>query len=440
MISEIVRKKFIMSTKSTFIIAVFLIFPALVCSCSRETPSNTGLETGKKVLSREEIETNLKKELLFAKIGFDQDAEGRITGIELFSESEAEEVIFRRNSLLKDAFRGCKLKKVRISAPYISIETLECLKTQTELEELHLQDSSIGGVELAEIIGRLPYLKRLTLRRLVNVLDEGIESLETLKDLKNLALIELRISGKSVDTIVKLKTLNSLDLRNCQELTFEDIAKLPELAQLQELKLAGLAVSDSALKIVSKFQKLKSVTLEEGGITNEGFVEFLKTGDVAARLQVLAISRMPSINDAGLSELKNCPNLKSLILRAIPITGDFLHDLANSTSGTPPLEVLFLDRSFFATGNFDVMQKFSKLKRLNLFDIYVDKEQLEKLAKMPALERLELPECRIDDEMLEALLEYKKLRSIDLRGNPKITEEGIKTLKKIPSLKEIDID
>lgn len=358
--------------------------------------------------------------------------DGIVTGVEFSGDR-----VVPDDALLEEALGIPGLKKIRVGPGDYPRTALNKIAFQVDLEELWLEGTLTEDEDLRLYANSLPKLRRIRLRRLANVLDEGVIPLASLKELRILAIIEMRITGDSIEAISRMKSLSSLDLRDCYGLGIEDYAKLSAMPQLEELKLGGYGIGDGILERLGSFPKLNRLTLENAQVTPEGFVKFLETGDRARGMRGLELSKTPLIDDAALSNLKKCTNLRSLVIRDIPVSGIFLKEL--SSAGIP-LETLFMDRTHINPEAFAALPKFSRLKKINLYEAYIDAGLIAIFSQIPELEVLELPQCRLEDGMLDSLVSCRNLRSIDIRGNPGLSEKGYKSLEKIPSLKEIKSD
>ena len=112
------------------------------------------------------------------------------------------------------------------------------------------------------------------------------------------------------------------------------------------------------------------------------------------------------VTDSGIMSLKSLKKLKELSVNDSRVSGECFKDLS------PQIE------SVSAEG----------LSQLN-------KKRLAYLANLPRLQKLKLRSCKLTDEELRSVGKCIKIENLDLSGNGKISNNGIKTLG---SLKELN--
>ncbi|MGL6227251.1 MAG: hypothetical protein ACRC10_11585 [Thermoguttaceae bacterium] len=311
------------------------------------------------------------------------------------------------------------LKKLQISGAGLSKETIFQIGQIPVLEELALQDTPMLDEDLIRLIGRLPGLTRLRLRRLQDVSDIGFAELSKLQHLQVLALLESpQLSQAGLQAIARLPNLRSLDLRGCSALRAEDYAVLQNMPQLRELKIGSFSVDDAVLETVAQLPKLESLTIEDAKLSQEQLAAFLNRTEFQQQIKTLGFARMlGSVNDKTLALLKESPQLKTLMLKQIPINGSFLQ------GWNSPIETLTLDRAMLKPDSFDSIAQLKSLRRLDLSGVYLSSDSLARLAILPELESLNLSECLLQTDDLEPLETFLKLREVNLNGNPDLSEE-----------------
>jgi hypothetical protein len=306
----------------------------------------------------------------------------------------ASERVFADEDLVRAVLEFPRLKGLRLTVSSVSSEALSELATLTELEELLLQDATLTDEGLTVLLGAMPGLKRLTLRRVNHVSDTAIEAVAACDRLEVLALIEMsQVTGAGLERLRGMKKLRSLDLRNCGGLAAADIGQLTSLEGLVELKLGGPTINDGIVDSIVRLPGVRSLAIEDAEISAAFFNRLAESRPVAERLRSLAFARCYGVTDEALETLGSFTSLETLSLRDAPVTGAFLANLSESGEGPLPWKTLVATNAF-------------------LDDAAV--QRLPKLAPM--------------------------LVRLDLRGNLGVTDESQAALDELADLKELELE
>ena len=318
----------------------------------------------------------------------ERDAHGTIIGVDL---ARARSSV--NDEVLNAALTIPGLKKLRVAGNGISRETLVNIGKQTELEELYLQDTMIHDDDLAVLFATLQPLKRLTLRRCMNVTDAAAESLRQLCALPetrramNLALIEMNLGRKTLEVLsASPSRITALDLRDCSRLAPEDYALLRAMPQLTDLKIGGFGINDVVLESVGTLPNLTGLTIEDAMITPGAFSSLLETAAWRTKLTQLVLSRNMTLPDNSLLAIQHLPNLKRLTTNDMTITGRFLISLAENEESRPRLETLSLQKTLLSADSVKALLKYRELKSLNLTGVALSEEMNEALAALDGVE------------------------------------------------------
>ena len=317
------------------------------------------------------------------------DAGGQLVSIDL-----ANERTFADETLVRALLQFPELKSLRLAVTSVPDVTLAELAKLTQLEELFLQDAALDDAGLTVLLAAMPNLRRLTLRRLSGVTDGALSAVADCHNLEVVALIEMNeLTGVGVEELAKVPRLRSLDLRSCGRLTAGDFRRLTALQDLVEVKLGGPAVNDEIADVILGLLKVRSLVIEDAEISSAFFEKLASDERIAERLQSLAFARCFGVTDETLLSIGKFPNLESLSLRDIMVSGEFLASL--SKAGTSPLP----------------------LKTLIATNAFLDDTVVEILPTLaPNLERL------------------------DLRGNMGITDQSRATFERLKYLKDLKLE
>ena len=257
-----------------------------------------------------------------------------------------------------------------------------------------MQDAPVTDDDLAALLSAMPALSRLTLRRLHELTNAVPDCVATCPELEVLALVEMhQLSSASLDRLANMKRLRSLDLRNSGQLAAADYQKLSSLVRLTDLKIGGAAVDDDVLRAVAGLPTLSSLSIEDAEVSADGLQRLAEVSGLAARLRSLSIARCMGVNDESLGTLNRLPQLETLALRDILLTGSFLTSLSDSEARPFAWKTLIVTNAFLTD---------------------------EEVALLPQL--------------------APDLARLDLRGNVDVTDESLSVLEKMPKLTDIHLD
>ena len=328
----------------------------------------------------------------------ERDAQGTIIGVDLAVERAS-----ATDEVLKLALTLPNLQKFRLAGGTVSAEAFAVLKTQSGIEELFLQDMMIREEEILSVVSTLPKLKRLTLRRLSNISDAGIILLFRFPALRQLALIEMSLTGAGLQSLEDSMSLTALDVRNCAQLNPEDYRNLVRLPQLADLKIGGFAVNDQCLEIVALLPALKGLTLDDSLVSAKGFEKFVTDSLSADSLETLVLNRNMSLSDEALFAIGNFSRLKRLILGNAMVTGVFLERLAENEQKRPQFNDLALRKTFLTEEAIASLKKYPELQSLQITGGVLSKNGVETLLSLPRLGRLDLTDCSLDEDARQYL-------------------------------------
>ena len=366
-----------------------------------------------------------------------RDAGGRLTGVDLAAcRTPADE------KLAQAALRLPGLEVLRLSLNAISDETLGQLAAQKQLTELALRDVPLTDGQLARLLGNLPRLERLALRRVNGVSDAGLDALALPPRLEVLALVEIDVSGKALAKLHRLDRLRSLDLRKCETLKADDYRSLVAMKSLRELKLAGPSADDRTMEVVAAMPAIESLVVEDSPVSAEAVQRLAQGGGLAGRMRSLAFARCYGVSDDALRVLGTMPRLESLSIRKCPVSGDFLARWTDAPAEeVPKLRTLVINGAFLSEKAVAALPRFAPtLRRLDLSRVMLSPGSIKSIGELDGLDSLLLSQCSLTDEAIRPIANLKKLTTLDLSGNFGITDKSAGLLRALPRLKRLDTE
>ena len=192
-----------------------------------------------------------------------------------------------------------------------------------------------------------------------------------------------------------------------------------------------IKVNDALMPQISHLTGLKRLSLSQAAVTNRGIRHLTE-------MKSLEVLSLPSgVSNAGIKYLKGLRSLNALYLPGCRIDD---RGLARLVETTQLKDVYFhLGPKAYIQG----LNKIAKLPTLN-YHVYISdrlsKDRfLKQLQNAVSLVSLHIPNTTIADTSLSYLSNLSKLESLGLFNNENITDGGLALLKKMPSLKKLNI-
>jgi len=291
----------------------------------------------------------------------------------------------------------------------ISVKVADKMPKQKKLDQDDEKIESIASRDrvISEVFSdtdfekTLKWLKGLSSHRFAKM------TLESLKNIKELNLSELKINDYDLKHIRGLTSLSTLDLSDT-EITDVGLKQLSSLTALIKLNLGDTDVTDAGLKELSSLISLEELLLYRAYIKDEGLKDLVSLKSLTKLY--LVSSR---ITDAGLKALQVSTSLAELKVYSREITDAGLKELSLMTS----LTKLTVGGS-------------KKITHAGL----------QKLSALPSLTELDLSEGSVTDEDLKGLSHMTSLTKLNLRLAEEVTDKGLKYLASLTSLIELNLE
>lgn len=175
------------------------------------------------------------------------------------------------------------------------------------LGKLHLHGDTLR--KLTEINPKLEAIYLQDNRALV---DEDLNCLVNLKNLKFLGLTRNNFTDKGLQIVSKIKTLQVLKIDYISGITNDGIKALTNLPDLRCLVIGGNRIDKKGWQIISKMRKLHLLSAINTNMTDQDLKILAKM-----RLQKLDVSQNP-ITEKGLEQLVGFSNLRVLRIESKP--------------------------------------------------------------------------------------------------------------------------
>ncbi|MFW6171287.1 MAG: hypothetical protein ACODAD_12415 [Planctomycetota bacterium] len=331
------------------------------------------------------------------KAGGTFDGNGKVppSSIDLASDR-----VFADDALIRSLANFPGLERLRLAMVDASGDAFKSLQSLPELTHLFLQGASLDNQQLLAIVEATPKLEHLALRRVKGISDAFLPALADRSSPRTLALIEIDgITGKTLPELANLHSLRSLDLRNCGNLQIDDLEQLVRLDKLTELKVGGSAINDEALSVIASHPSVSSLAIEDAEVSAECLKCLVAEPRFAKRLRSLAFARCFGVSDGTLATVVEFPNLQTLSLRDILVTGSFIEQLQGTDSSPPPLKTLIVINGFLGDDSITALPDvFPNLARLDLRgNGNVTDASLPAFEKLGDLRELRLEETGVSD-------------------------------------------
>jgi Leucine Rich repeat len=189
-----------------------------------------------------------------------------------------------------------------------------------------------------------------------------------------------------------------------------------------------VASKPNAAEIIARFKALPS------GQVNDATV--LELTSLTEGLDAITEinTNSGSFTDAGMALLRKLPALKHLGLNGFGVTNTGMQSLAQVVS----LESLTLQGTQVSGDGIAKLTSLPHLKTLELGMSTTNPDVVAAIGRMPALETI-VYTYGMNDASLDVLCECRTLKVLQLNGSSGITDDGLKSLRKLDSVEELHL-
>ena len=317
------------------------------------------------------------------------------------------------------------------TAPEFGDDQIELLIGLPKLTHVNLHNSQVTDEGL-KALAENTAITRLNLRRTENITGDGLAALT---DYPNLEILELLYNSQSVDDdalghVAKLTKLRLLDLRGCFQVSDEGLLKLETLTNMQDLKLRCTEITDEGIAVIGNMPKLRYLTIEDANYADCESLDVVADNDSFRSLTLFRLD----LDDIELKPFEGCAGIVQANFRDTVVEGSGLDYLSDSATA---LKSLNLAESLFSDEYAANVAQFENLETLDLWYTDISDEGLSEIAKLKKLKTLILKQDRdITNEGLATLGTMKSLEFLDLTETS-IDDEGLDALKSLSNLKTL---
>lgn len=288
---------------------------------------------------------------------------------------------------------------------------------------------------LAEAKGdvKIPAGKRL----LLTIDRNAWKDLSPLKNLNSEDIYMLSFAGmedgyswspddRCMPYITHLTGLKILMLSNTN-ISAEGLKLIGNLNSLERLSVPG-RLTDAGLAEVTRLSSLKALYINDHSLTNAGLAHLARL-EMLEELDLMGKGR---INDAGLVHLAKVPRLRYLLLQGKNFTDNGMAQIKNCSS----LRILHLGYLTQLTDAAIVqLSQMPGLERLSFhWNENITNASMVYLKKMDSLKVLDIKHSKVTDEGLAQLAQIESLENLTLPDGG-VTDAGIEHIAKLHNLK-----
>lgn len=224
-----------------------------------------------------------------------------------------------------------------------------------------------------------------------------------------------------------------------QEVDDADLAQLEALPDLRRLGISAARVTDAGMAYLARLTNLTALVLHpRSGVTDAGMAHLARL----PRLQTLQLSWV-GITDRGVEHLSNLPDLRTLsLVSTVPRSPNFtgITDRAcEHLRALIRLESLTLMNADISSAGLAHLADLTNLTNLNLSaNPRITDDGMEHLARLPRLAVLRLFSTGVSDGGLAHLGRLTSLEVLNLSGT-EITDAGLAHLKGLVRLRSLTL-
>ena len=206
-------------------------------------------------------------------------------------------------------------------------------------------------------------------------------------------------------------------------------------SKLTKLTISQSSMTNEGWKQLGKLSSLQQLDLRECGVNNEQLELAIKGMRKLKALRLNGKSGATQVDDMGLKQLANCPELKALALDHLWVGVQGLGHLKNCKK----LAELYLAGTLVDDDALQLMKGMPSLKKLRLAQTSITEIGLEAISGLP-IEDLDISECsQISDAALPAIGKMKTLTRLNL-WRDSVSDSGVTSLESLGDMQWLNLD
>jgi hypothetical protein len=290
----------------------------------------------------------------------------------------------------------------------ITNEDLKQLELLPEIESLEFILSGNVTDEGLRVLSKLPKLKQIELVNLSRVTGDFLSNFYEDSALEKIGLVYLEsLDARNLKSLKKFKNLKSLEFQFLPLLTDESLRDVELPSSVTNLQVNHVKLGDETLARWLTQVKLQRLVIHVP--ITRAFAPALAQ---QTNLETLSINNTPLI-DEDFVFLKECPQLKLLMLNSMPIRGEVLDYVAKPDQ----VSVLEFSNSLFSDEHLTKLSRFPKLANLNLAWTPLTGEGFKAESTWPKFDYLQLAGTRFSPQGKEAFSKVRGMHNVTLPSN-----------------------
>lgn len=257
----------------------------------------------------------------------------------------------------------------------------------------------------------------------------GLAALQGLPNLESLSAGGPHITADALATIGKARSLKSIDLSNSPA---DDrvVSELSQIPHLQTLNLQGTQVTGGSATALGAMHELVDLSLF-GTAADDQTVQ----GLASLPLRRLDVSST-RITDASLPVILKIQTLESLNVSFCQVTGAGFKGYNKAG-----LKYLAVGETPFGTDGFMAIKGMKSLEELNVYSALLEEHKSANVFRtFPNLKILNASKNRVTDAGMTVFFKgHKTLEELHLQHNKGITDNGLRALIAVKTLKLLDV-
>jgi Leucine-rich repeat (LRR) protein len=206
-----------------------------------------------------------------------------------------------QSSDLSALAKAPKLKELKLGGYGIDDAAMEIVATLPHLENLTVEDASVGPDGLACLVQNREAAERfhaLALARCAGVSDESLRHLASMPNLRRLTLRDVPVTGEFLRELPQRGQLELLSL-NQTYLTDDAFEAIAECRKLTRLELSGNFLTAKAIEQIAALSELRYLNLTECGLSDE----MVRPLAELKQLRTLIVDGNPDLSPEAVSRL-----------------------------------------------------------------------------------------------------------------------------------------